>query len=60
MAAKKSAGIVPQVAVKGKKGEKLVDRFYKGYDVKWLKEIGEEHPDFGLVAEFEKANGEIL
>lgn len=27
--------------------------FYKGYDIRWLKEIGEQHPDFYLVAELE-------
>ena len=26
---------------------------YKGYDIRWLKGIGEEHPDFALVAEYE-------
>lgn len=42
-----------------KKEEKVVkskiDGFYKGYDIKWLKEIP-EHPAFHLVAEFEKKN----
>jgi hypothetical protein len=29
--------------------------FYKGYDIKWLKE-NPDHPMFKLVAEFEKKN----
>ena len=33
--------------------------FYKNYDIRWLKSIGEIHPDFKLVAEYEKKNGEI-
>jgi len=31
---------------------KIVDGFYKGYDLSWLKE-NPEHPDFYLVAEAE-------
>lgn len=27
---------------------------FKGYDIRWLREVGEEHPDFGLVAEYDK------
>ncbi len=27
--------------------------FYKGYDIEWLRKLGEEHPDFHLVAEFD-------
>ena len=34
---------------KGKKN-KIVDGFYKGYDIKWL-EKHPEHPDYHLVAE---------
>ena len=26
---------------------------YKGYSINWLKKLGEEHPKFYLVAEFE-------
>ena len=33
---------------------------YKGYDIKWLKELGDEHPDSAkLVSEYEKKYGEI-
>ena len=32
---------------------KEADGFYKGYDMRWLKDLGEEHPDFYLVAEYE-------
>ncbi len=38
---------------KEKKEFELGDIFYKGYDIKWLREKP-EHPDFGLVAEFDK------
>ena len=34
-------------------------RWYKSYDIKWLKELGTEHPDFHLVAEYESKYGEI-
>lgn len=34
---------------------------YKGYDIKWLKGLGEEHPDSErLVSGYEKKYGEIL
>ncbi len=32
------------------------DGFYKDYDVKWLRETP-EHPDYKLVAEFDKKYG---
>ena len=33
---------------------------FKGYDIKWLKELGEEHPDSEkLVSEYEIKYGEI-
>ena len=32
---------------------KQVDGFYKDYDIEWLRGIGEEHPDYYLVAEFD-------
>lgn len=38
------------------KAEKVIPGFYKGYDIKWLKKIGEDHPDFYLVAEYESIN----
>jgi len=28
--------------------------FYKGYDVRWLRGLDGEHPDFHLVAEYDK------
>lgn len=34
-------------------------RMYEGYDIRWLKEVGEDHPDFKLVSEYEKKYGEI-
>lgn len=39
-----------------KKEVKKVDNhpgFYKGYDIEWLRKVGEEHADFHLVAEFD-------
>lgn len=39
-----------------KKVVKKVDShpgFYKGYDIEWLRKVGEEHADFHLVAEFD-------
>jgi len=44
-----------------KSEEKKVEekpRFYKGYNMKWLKKE-EDHPDFFLVAEYEALYGEI-
>lgn len=33
---------------------------YKGYDIKWLKELGDEHPDSErLVSEYEAKFGTI-
>lgn len=33
---------------------------FKGYDIKWLKELGEEHPDSKkLVSEYEEKYGEL-
>ena len=33
---------------------------YESYDIKWLKELGEEHPDSKrLVSKYEKKYGEI-
>jgi hypothetical protein len=32
---------------------------YKGYSIKWLKSEP-EHPDFGLVAEYEAKYGEVI
>jgi len=38
---------------KEKKVEAIVnDRFYKGYDIRWLRETP-DHPDYYLVAEFD-------
>ena len=28
--------------------------FYEGYDIRWLRELGEEHPDYYLVAEYDE------
>ena len=42
-----------------KKIEKEAPFMYKDYDIRWLKGIGAEHPDFGLVAEYEEKYGEI-
>ena len=39
--------------------DRLNAGFYKGYDIRWLKKLGEEHPDFKLVAEYESKFGEI-
>ena len=38
--------------------EKGKPRFYKDYDIKWLKSEP-EHPDFYLVKEYEELYGEI-
>jgi len=38
--------------------EKAKAGVYKGYDVKWLRE-NPSHPDFGLVAEFDKKYNKI-
>lgn len=35
-------------------------KMFKGYDIRWLKGLGEEHPDSGrLVSEYEKKFGVI-
>ena len=33
--------------------------WFKSYDIRWLKGLKDEHPDFPLVAEFEKKYGVI-
>ena len=33
--------------------------FYKGYDIRWLKKVRDEHPDGKLVNEYEKKFGVI-
>lgn len=38
--------------MKKQKKEQKADSFYKGYDMKWLKQE-ESHPDYYLVAEYE-------
>ena len=47
-------------AKKSKVSEKKLaeDGMYKGYDMKWLRGIGEDHPDFELVAEFDSKYGD--
>lgn len=35
-----------------------MSEFYKGYDIRWLRGVGEDHPDFHLVAEFDSKNRE--
>ena len=43
-----------------KKAKELTEKelaqagFYGGYDIEWLRELGEEHPDFHLVAEYDE------
>lgn len=53
---KKDKKVVESV-IKTDKGEG--PSFFKGYDIKWLKETGEEHGDFGLVEVYEKKYGVI-
>ena len=51
---------MPKANVQPKKGNKKpADGFYKGYDIKWLKGLGNEHPAFPLVAEYEAKFGEV-
>lgn len=57
---KKAEGSVPMILVKKGKKEVEVERWYKGYDIKWLKQEKEFHPDGKLVDEFEKKFGIIL
>ena len=46
---------IKEVKVKKSKKKELPPVYFKGYDIKWLKEFaGKEHPDFGLVDEYEK------
>lgn len=44
--------------VEVKKPDPKESGVYKGYDVRWLKREP-DHPDYGLVAEYEKKFGEI-
>lgn len=44
---------------KAKPKKKEAPMMYEGYDIRWLKRIGAEHPEFKLVAEYEKKYGEI-
>lgn len=46
--------------MKKDKPDKVEDkpRFYKGYDVRWLKKV-EDHPDKKLVEEYESKYGEV-
>lgn len=42
----------PKVEAEKVSNEEVVDGFYKGYDIKWLR--GEpDHPDYYLVAEYD-------
>jgi len=46
------------------KVEKVVETIekpinYKGFNIGWLKEIGESHPEYHLVKEYEDIYGEI-
>ncbi len=34
-------------------------QWFKGYDIRWLKGLEDEHPDFSFVAEYENKFGEI-
>ena len=52
-----SEGVVEEPKKKVK-AEKEVSGFYKGYDMRWLK-TEPTHPDFYLVAEYEKERGEV-
>ena len=33
---------------------------YKGYSISWLRKLGEEHPDFYLVAEYDALNEPVV
>jgi len=44
---------------KKEENSKDPEGFYKGYDIKWLKSVKNEHPDGHLVDEYEKKNGEV-
>lgn len=39
--------------------DRLKAGFYKGYDIEWLRGIGEDHPDFYLVAEYDEMNENV-
>jgi len=56
-----AGGFFKKMARKKKLSEKeLAKAFvYKGYDMRWLKSVRDEHPDGGLVDKFEKKYGEI-
>lgn len=54
----KSQKSVKKDSGKKKKVEKLVNGFYKGYDMRWLKK-NPDHADFYLVAECEEKFGGI-
>ena len=52
--------VVVEETAKEEVNEKLLEAgVYKGYSIRWLKEIGSEHPDFKLIAEYEEKYGEI-
>lgn len=42
-----------------KKEEPTSDGFYKSYNMRWLKEVKDEHPDGYIVDEYEAEYGEI-
>ncbi len=44
---------------KKKAEKKEAPMMYKDYDIRWLKKLGNEHPDYKLVAEYEAEYGEI-
>lgn len=50
----------PTIPIKkdGKRAE--APQWFKGYDIRWLKKIRNEHPDGNLVEEYENKHGEIL
>ena len=55
--AKKKAQSKLTIATSKKAGGQVM---YEGYDIKWLKELGEEHPDSErLVGKYEKKYGVI-
>jgi len=42
-----------------KKKKDSTSGFYKGYDIRWLKSVKDEHPAGKLVDEYEKKFGKI-
>ena len=55
--AKKKIQSALKIATSKKAGGPVV---YKSYNIKWLKELGDEHPDSAkLVSEYEEKYGEI-